>query len=159
MTATALTARVVPPAVFGARSRHILERNFLVNRRAWLVILSGFVEPLFYLFSIGVGIGQLVGDLDATVYGTTSYAAYVAPALLASSAMNGAVFESTFNIFFKLKYAKTYDAMLSTPMAVSDIAVGEIAWSLVRGGLSHRCDAKAAGGRHRIRGRKALCRL
>ena len=135
MTAGSLTSRVVPPVRLGSRSRHILERNLLVNRRAWTVLLSGFVEPIFYLFSIGIGIGELVGDLDATVYGTTSYAAYVAPALLASSAMNGAVFESTFNIFFKMRYAKTYDAMLSTPMGVSDIAVGEITWSLVRGGL------------------------
>lgn len=130
-----LTSRVVPPVILGTRSRHILERNFLVNRRAWIVILSGFFEPVFYLFSIGIGIGELVGELDASIYGTTSYAAYVAPALLASSAMNGAVFESTFNIFFKLRYAKTYDAMLSTPMEVSDIAIGEIAWSLIRGGL------------------------
>ena len=56
-------------------------------------------------------------------------------ALLASSAMNGAVFESTINIFFKLKYGKIYDAVLATPMRPVDIAVGEITWSLIRGGL------------------------
>ena len=110
----------------------MLERNLLVYRRIWPVIISGFFEPIFYLFSIGVGIGGLVGEV--TVGGTSvDYTAYVAPALLAASAMNGAVFESTFNIFFKLKYGKVYEAILSTPMKTTDIAVGEITWSLGRG--------------------------
>ena len=60
---------------------------------------------------------------------------FVAPGLLASSAMNGAIYDSTFNIFFKLRYAKTYDAMLSTPLDVPDVAVGEIVWALIRGTL------------------------
>jgi lipooligosaccharide transport system permease protein len=49
--------------------------------------------------------------------------------------MNGAVYESTFNVFFKLRYSKTYDAILSTPMGIGDVAVGEVGWSLIRGGL------------------------
>ena len=110
----------------------MLERNFLVYRRSWPVIISGFFEPIFYLFSIGVGIGGLVGEV--TVGGSAvDYTAFVAPALLAASAMNGAVFESTFNIFFKLKYGKIYEAILSTPMKTTDIAIGEITWSLGRG--------------------------
>ncbi|MDH3606630.1 MAG: ABC transporter permease [Acidimicrobiia bacterium] len=128
-----LTARVVPPpALVGGGAARMLERNFLVYRRIWPVIISGFFEPIFYLFSIGIGIGELVGDV--TVAGElVDYTAYVAPALLAASAMNGAVFESTFNIFFKLKYGKVYDAILATPMKTADIAIGEIAWSLGRG--------------------------
>jgi len=128
-----LTARVMPPpALVGGGAARMLERNFLVYRRIWPVIISGFFEPIFYLFSIGIGIGELVGDV--TVGGQlVDYTAYVAPALLAASAMNGAVFESTFNIFFKLKYGKVYDAILATPMKTSDIAIGEIAWSLGRG--------------------------
>jgi lipooligosaccharide transport system permease protein len=59
----------------------------------------------------------------------------VAPALLATSSMNGAVFDSTFNVFFRLKYNKLYDAALSTPMRAGDIALGEISWALIRGGL------------------------
>jgi lipooligosaccharide transport system permease protein len=49
--------------------------------------------------------------------------------------MNGAIYESTFNIFFKLKYGKIYDAILSTPVQPGDIAVGEITWSLLRGAV------------------------
>ncbi len=136
MTNRTLAARVVPlSALGGRRARHLLERNFLVYRRAWMVVFSGFFEPLFYLFSIGVGLGQLVGDVVGPTGEPVSYAAFVAPALLGAAAMNGAVYESTFNIFFKLKYAKTYDAILATPMAPGDIAIGEIAWSLIRGAL------------------------
>jgi lipooligosaccharide transport system permease protein len=130
-----LVARVVPPVRPGRRARHILERNLLVYRRAWIIVFSGFVEPLFYLFSIGIGIGSLVGDLTGPGGEPVKYAAFVAPALLASAAMNGAVLESTFNIFFKLKYGRIYEAILSTPVEPTDIAVGEIAWSLGRGAL------------------------
>ena len=129
-----LAARVVqPPLVTGGGAARLLERNFLVYRRIWIVILSGFFEPIFYLFSIGIGIGELVGDVTGPGGVPVDYTAFVAPALLAASAMNGAIFESTINIFFKLKYGKIYEAILSTPMRTRDIAIGEITWSLGRG--------------------------
>jgi lipooligosaccharide transport system permease protein len=133
-TSTALPSRILPPVLIGRRSLRLLERNLLVYRRAWTLIISGAFEPLFYLLTVGVGIGDLV---DATLYAPSgelvSYTAYVAPALLASAAMNGAVFDSTFNVFYKLKYAKTYDAVLATPVGVGDVAVGEVTWALIRG--------------------------
>ncbi len=136
MTAPAITARIIPPVAFGSRrARHLIERNARVYRHAWVVVFSGFFEPLFYLFSVGVGIGELVGDISGPGGSPVTYAEFVAPALLASSAMNGAVFESTMNIFFKLKYGRIYDAILATPVGPGDIAVGEIAWSLIRGAL------------------------
>lgn len=135
MSAPTLTARVAPPIRPGARAQRILERNTMVFRRSWMVIVSGFFEPVFYLFSLGIGIGGLVGDVTGPSGDPVSYTAFVAPALLAASAMNGAVFESTMNIFFKLKYGKIYDAMLSTPLVPWDIAIGEIAWSLLRGAI------------------------
>jgi lipooligosaccharide transport system permease protein len=114
----------------------MLERNAMVYRRTWTILVSGVFEPLFYLLSIGVGIGNLVNvHLRAPGGDLVTYTAYVAPALLASSAMNGAVFDATFNVFFKLKYAKTYDAILATPVSVGDIALGEIGWALIRGAL------------------------
>src|SRR5690606_6148039 len=125
-----------PPAVHqGSRAHRLLERNYLVYRRIWKVIFSGFFEPVFYLFSIGVGLGALVGEVTLPGGETVAYTAFVAPALLASSAMNGAVLESTMNIFFKLKFGKVYDGMLTTPMQPMDIAVGEIIWCLFRGFL------------------------
>lgn len=133
-TQTTLIGRVVPPGVIGGRrARHLLERNVKVYRRFWLVIFSGLFEPVFYLFAIGVGIGQLVGDIVAPDGSPVSYVAFVAPAMLAASAMNGAVYESTFNIFSKLRWEKTYDAVLTTPLKPGDIALAEISWSQMRG--------------------------
>jgi lipooligosaccharide transport system permease protein len=124
-------------SVFLGRTRAslVLERNFLVYRRLWVIIFSGFFEPLFYLFAARVGLGELVGDVRNGAGDPIGYTEFVAPALLASAAMNGAVYESTMNIFFKLKFAKTYDAMLATPLRPFDIALGEISWSLLRGAI------------------------
>jgi lipooligosaccharide transport system permease protein len=129
-----LVARVVPPALFpGGRAMRLVERNFMVFRRGWLVFVSGFFEPLFYLLSVGVGISKLAGDLTLANGAVISYTAFIAPAMMASSAMNGAVYDATFNIFFKLKYAKLYDAVLATPLTTRDVATGEIVWALLRG--------------------------
>ncbi|HKX74751.1 MAG TPA: ABC transporter permease [Acidimicrobiia bacterium] len=136
MSAPVLTTRVLPPIRRpGTRAQRIIERNLMVYRRIWLVIFSGFFEPVFYLLSIGLGVGMLVGDISLADGRLVSYTSFVAPALLASSAMNGAVFESTLNLFFKLKWGKVYDAVLTTPMQPLDIALGEAAWSLTRGGM------------------------
>jgi lipooligosaccharide transport system permease protein len=124
-----VTTRLFPTRALGrSRAHKVLERDILVYRRHWLIIVSGFFEPVFYLLGIGFGLGTLVGDVDGI-----SYAAFVAPGLMATTAMNGALMESTFNLFFKLKYAKTFDAILSTPLGPSDVAIGEVSWSLTRG--------------------------
>jgi lipooligosaccharide transport system permease protein len=137
-----LPLRILPASMLLARSGalggrgsiHLIERHARVYRHTWLVLASGFFEPLFYLLSIGVGIGKLVGALTFAGH-TVAYTSFVAPALLATSAMNGAIFDSTFNIFFRLKYAKLYDAALATPMRSGDVALGEIGWALLRAGL------------------------
>ncbi|MCI0425589.1 MAG: ABC transporter permease, partial [Actinobacteria bacterium] len=103
--------------------------------RLWKIIVSGFFEPVFYLLSIGVGIGALIGELTLPGGQTVSYTAFVAPALMATSAMNGAVMETTFNIFFKLRFEHIYEGILTTPMQVRDIAFGEIGWALFRGSI------------------------
>lgn len=109
-------------------------RHLRVYRRSWFVFVTGFLEPVFYLFSIGVGVGAMIRGFD--VGGVlVPYAAFVAPAMLATSAMNGAVMDSTFNIFHRLKYAKLYDALLVTPMTTRDVAIGEVTWALLRGGI------------------------
>ncbi len=119
----------------GRGSGHLIERHARAYRHAWLVLVSGLAEPLFYLFSIGVGIGELVGQVTGPGGRPVGFTSFVAPALLATSSMNGAVFDSTFNVFFRLKYNKFYDAALATPMRPGDIALGEIGWALIRGGL------------------------
>jgi lipooligosaccharide transport system permease protein len=112
------------------RGHLLFERNLMVYRRTWLTIVSGFFEPMFYLFSLGLGLGHYVGRVHGV-----SYASYIAPALLASSAMNGAVYDGMTNVFWKLRYGKVYDAMLATPIGPTDVAVGETGWAQFRGVL------------------------
>ena len=127
--------RLLPFPLGLGMARFVVARNATAFRRAWVLLLSGFVEPVFYLFSLGVGLGALIGTVTTDRGSTVGYAAFVAPALLAAAAMNGAIFDATFNVFFKLRYQHLYDSMLATPIGPRDIAVGEITWSLLRGSL------------------------
>jgi lipooligosaccharide transport system permease protein len=120
----------------GRRSASVTERNLATLRTAyWLVVLSGFVEPVLYLLSIGVGVGALVGDLTLPDGRVVAYAVFVAPAMLASSAMTGALSETTFNFFGKMKFIRLYEGILATPVRPFEIALGELAWAMMRGNL------------------------
>jgi lipooligosaccharide transport system permease protein len=114
-------------------SLRLIERHARAYRHAWLVFISGVFEPLFYLLSVGLGLGVLVGKVPGPGGQLIPYREFVAPGLLAVSSMNGAMFDSTFNVFFRLKYAKLYDAVLATPMRPTQVALGEIGWALIRG--------------------------
>ena len=107
-------------------------RNYTTYKRYWKLFLTGFLEPLFYLFSIGIGVGQLIDTFEFNGQ-PIPYADFVAPAMLAASAFNGAMLDSTYNVFFKLKYDKLYDQMLATPLTTGDVARGEILWGQIRG--------------------------
>ena len=117
------------------RSRRLVERNIMVYRHQWIIILSGVFEPIFYLVGIGLGLGAIIQEVPLANGQVVAYAAFVAPALVATAAMNGAVFETIFNVFFKLNYAKTYDGVLATPMGITEIALGELLWALMRAAL------------------------
>jgi lipooligosaccharide transport system permease protein len=120
----------------GRRSSSVVERNLAALRSAyWLVMATGFLEPVMYLFSIGVGVGRLVGTLPLPDGRVVAYSAFVAPAMLAASAMTGALSETTFNFFGKMKYMKLYDGILATPVRPIEIALGELAWAMLRGSI------------------------
>jgi lipooligosaccharide transport system permease protein len=142
MTAPQRIAAVDGAPVAPHRPRHgqplrrpsaVLERHVRSARRGWPVFLTGFAEPFLYLFSIGIGVGALVGDLTVGDQ-VVDYRTFVAPALFVAAAMNGAVFDATIGFFIRFKYAKTYDAMLATPISTGDVVVGEIAWAVARSG-------------------------
>jgi lipooligosaccharide transport system permease protein len=131
-----IALRVTPAfACGGRRSARLIERNLSVYKHGGLVRLSGFFEPLFDLLGIGFGLGALIGTIPGPGGVEIGYQLFLAPALLASSAMNGAIMESTFNFFFKLNYNKTFASILATPLSPGDIALGELGWALIRGGL------------------------
>ena len=120
--------------LYAGNTAAVLERGWIaIKTQNWLVVASGFVEPVLYLLAMGIGVGALVGDVAGPGGHPISYAAYIAPALLATSAMNGAIYDSTNNVFFKLNYAKLYQAMLQTAMGPLDVALGEIVLALLRG--------------------------
>lgn len=111
----------------------VVERNVTAYRRMWLIFLSGLVEPLLFLLSIGIGVGTLVGRLPGPGGESVAYRDFVAPGLMATAAMNGAVLDTTINFFIKLKYYGVYHAMLATPLTPEAIAVGEVTWAAARG--------------------------
>ena len=137
-----VSLRMLPPAGLLGRLRRagtdtgslrLVERHARAYRRVWLVFISGVFEPLFYLLSVGLGLGVLVGKVPGPGGQPIPYREFVAPGLLAVSSMNGAMFDSTFYVFFRLMSAKLYVAVLATPMRPAQVALGEIGWALLRG--------------------------
>jgi lipooligosaccharide transport system permease protein len=145
MTATPIVPSAPAPFVPEERSRFlgslyarnsgaVLGRGLLAAKtNNWIIVVSGFIEPVLYLLSFGIGLGSLVGTVTTSTGAHVPYAAYIAPALLAVSAMNGAVYDSTWNVFFKMNYAKLYEGMLATSIGPFDVALGEITYALLRG--------------------------
>ncbi len=132
-------------ALAGAARRHeqgtrkggptaLLHRNYTFYRRSWIFFLTGLFEPILYLFSIGVGVGAMVTGFAFNGV-DVGYTEFVAPAMLATAAMNGAVIDSTFQVFFKLKFAKVYEAILATSMGTIDVVRGEVSWAVMRGAV------------------------
>ena len=137
--AVRVSAATAPKRRFGGMSggnaRAVIERGLRATMsNNYLVVLSGFFEPVFYLLSMGIGLGGIIGAIDVDG-ASVPYGAYIAPALLAVSAMNGAIYDSTWNVFFKLNFGKLYQTMLLTSLGPLDVAVGEITLALLRGGV------------------------
>ncbi len=124
------------PGLYAGNARAVLERAFLATRSStWVVVVSGFFEPVFFLLAMGLGLGTYIGDITLPSGTQVEYAAYIAPALLAVSAMNGAIFDSTWNVFFKMHFGKLYEGMMATSLGPFDVAIGEISYALLRGVL------------------------
>lgn len=126
-------SRLVPLMPAGRRPLRTVERNAVTYARVWWIFLTGFAEPILFLLSIGVGVGELVGGVPGPGGRELEYKVFVAPGLIAVSAMNGSILDTTFNFFVKYKYLRLYDGILATPMATGDVALGEVAWALLRG--------------------------
>ena len=122
--------------VYSGRSRVVLERSWIqFKSSAWLVVLSGFIEPLLNLMVFGYGVGNFIGNIKLDNGLEVSYASFVVPGLLASAAMMGAIMDATWNVFFKIHESRLYHAMLATSLGPMDVALGEISWALLRGAL------------------------
>lgn len=123
-------------ALYSGNVRAVFDRGMRSQWRGNLwVMVSGFAEPVLYLLAMGLGLGAMIGTITDDAGQAVNYAAYIAPALLATSAMNGAIYDATWNVFFKLKISRIYEGMLYTSLGPMDVALGEIAVALVRGGV------------------------
>ncbi|MDZ7732393.1 MAG: ABC transporter permease [Acidimicrobiia bacterium] len=111
----------------------LVERSVVLYRRLWYVFAAGMAEPVLYLLAVGLGVGELVGELPGPDGEPIDYSAFIAPGLLAAAAMFGAIFDATLNFFVRYKYMGIYEAMLATPLRPRDLAIGETCWSLLRG--------------------------
>jgi lipooligosaccharide transport system permease protein len=90
-------------AMYAGRPHVLLERGWIAFKSStWIPVVTGFVEPVLFLLAFGYGMGSLVGDVT-TGSTTIDYTLFIAPGLLANSAMNGAIYDSTWNVFWKLK--------------------------------------------------------
>jgi lipooligosaccharide transport system permease protein len=121
-------------ALYSGNARAVLGRGLLATRSTnWWIVITGVFEPIFYLLSLGLGLGGLIGSVTDSSGNEIPYAAFIAPALLAVSAMNGAIYDSTWNVFFKMHFARLFQGMLATRLGPLDVALGEISLALLRG--------------------------
>jgi len=122
-------------------ARLVVVRHWWVlpQGRPWTLLVNGLFEPFLYLMSIGIGIGSLIGTRGHELSGGNGYASFVAPALLATSAMNAAVNETIGVVWFRLRREKFYDSLVTTPMTGSDVAVGEVSAAVLRAGVAAMC--------------------
>ena len=135
-----MAAITAPRPVPGGLGRHgvigaiagaarVLQRNLLVYRRTWRGSLFGsFLTPLLYLTAMGIGLSQLMAQGGSTALGGVPYLDFLGPGILASSCMQTASFESTYPIMGKISWRKNYEAILSTPMQVHHLLIGELGW-------------------------------
>src|SRR5437867_9040683 len=104
------------------------QRNASIYRRTYKMnILPNFFEPVLYLLAMGLGLGAYLSRIKGV-----QYIDYIAPGLVAVAAMFGTSFEVTFNCFVKMQFGRVYDAVMSTPLTIEDIGLGELLWGTTR---------------------------
>lgn len=134
MTTTTLAPAEARPASWEfSRAAALIERNMMLYRRSVSPLLFMLVEPVMYLLTIGFGVGTLVGRVPGV---DVRYPAFVAPAILATTAMNTAFNQTSFGVYFRIKVDQTYEAIVPTPLSPADIAVGEVASAVINGLLT-----------------------
>ena len=117
----------------GSTVGRVFEHRFLQYRRTFRSsIFSSFLSPALFLTAMGLGLGSYVSTSSTTTLGDVSYLAFLAPGLLAATAMQSASFEATFPIMGGLVWNKIFHAMYATPISARDIALGNLAWITAR---------------------------
>ncbi|MCX7857326.1 MAG: ABC transporter permease [Deltaproteobacteria bacterium] len=106
------------------RAFRVFQRNFTVYKKLYRSsIVLNFVEPVLYLFAFGIGLGSYVKEINGM-----SYIQFIAPGIIASSSMFASTYECTYGTFVRMNFQKTFDAILSTPVSVYELILGELIW-------------------------------
>ena len=114
------------------RLMHVWQRNLTVYGKIWKIsFLPPLLEPCFYLLAFGMGLGSLVGDISYQG-AKISYPRFIAPAIISMAIMYNAFFETTYTSFVRMYYQKTFDALMATPLFLSEIIAGEIVWGATK---------------------------
>lgn len=117
---------------FSLRFLRVWHRNVIVYRRIWKInFLVPLFEPVFYILAFSLGFRQMIGDVSYAGM-NLSYTEFIAPALVATSVMWYAFFETTYSSFVRMYYQKTFDAILATPLSLEEVIVAEITWSATK---------------------------
>jgi lipooligosaccharide transport system permease protein len=110
------------------------ESRALVYRRTWRgSAITTFLNPVLYLAAMGMGLGTLVdrGAGTATLDGM-AYLTYLAPGLLAATAMQTSAGDASYPVMAGIKWARTYEATLASPIGVRDLVLGHLGWVMAR---------------------------
>ena len=111
----------------------VLEHHVMVYRRTWKgSMFVSFLSPILFLAAMGFGLGSLISRGPVRTVDGVSYLAFLAPGLLAATAMQTAYVETTYPIIARIQWLRTYDGMLATPIRVLDVLAGEFGWLLLR---------------------------
>jgi lipooligosaccharide transport system permease protein len=126
-------AAVAHPATTAlSRTAAVTEWHARSYRRTWrATITTAFLNPVFFLLSVGVLLGQLVDEGQASL-GGLSYVEFVAPGLVAATAMQIGANDSMWPVMAGIKWLRTYHAVMATPVRVGELVLGTIGWTAIR---------------------------
>jgi len=130
MSATTADVRTIvrAPRVSLSHAWRYWLRNAAIFKHTYkLSLLAWFFEPFFYLIAMGLGLGRYLPQVQGI-----KYIDFIAPGLVALTTMYGSTFETTWNAFFKMDRGRIYEAAISTPLALEDVALGEALWGTTR---------------------------
>jgi lipooligosaccharide transport system permease protein len=128
-----VTTAVAAPRVTRVPALRVFEHHALVYRRTWRgTLFATFLAPVLFLAAMGLGLGGYVDQSNPQGVGGVSYLAFLAPGLLAAQAMQTAAFESTYPVMAGIVWMRTYEAMITTPVGIRAVVVGQLAWVATR---------------------------
>jgi lipooligosaccharide transport system permease protein len=110
------------------RFRHVWYRDTYVYVRRWQTnLLPPLLEPFLYLFALGIGVGHYIDEIEGV-----DYLSFVAPGIIATTAILRATFECTYGSYFRMAFQGTFDSIISTPVNAEELSLGEIMWGATR---------------------------